>query len=234
MNSRVVVLVARPTPSGVDARSLAGLAAAVAATVADPVRVAHLDQAEPSIHDVLDEGVRDGADVALLVPLAVPADAYLRTWIGKAVANWRETRAPLSLDVRLAGDLTASAGAAAAVAALTAGEGEEITASPGSFRAPSWSELPGHDRHLLLCRGPRCPAHGAAATQRALTAATRDDPRTLVTPIGCLGPCNLGPIVIETPGRDPEGTWHQRVDPGAAAGLAARRAPAPIDTVSTG
>ncbi|GAY09427.1 putative NADH:ubiquinone oxidoreductase [Pseudonocardia sp. N23] len=219
-----MVLVARPTPSGVDARSLAGLAAAVAASVADPVRVAHLDQAEPSIHDVLDEAVRDGAGTALLVPLAVPADAYLRTWIAKAVANWRETRAPLQLDVRLADDLTASAGAAAAVAALTDGEGEAVTASPGGFRAPSWSELPGHDRHLLLCRGPRCTAHGAGATHRALSAAARDEPGTLVTPIGCLGPCNLGPIVIETPGDDPEGTWHQRVDPSVARALAARRA----------
>ena len=91
-DDRALVLVARPTPAGIDERSMRALAAAVSERTATPVRIAHLDQAQPSIHDTLDATVSDGADRVLLVPLAVPADRYLTTWIAKAVANWRETR----------------------------------------------------------------------------------------------------------------------------------------------
>lgn len=203
MTGRWVVLVARPTPSGVDRRSVDAIAADVSAAVPDPVRVAFLDQAEPSIPAVLDDAVTAGVGEVLVVPLAVPADAYLSTWLARAVANWRETRATARLEVRLAG----SPDVGAAVAAVVAAGGKPITASPAAFRSPAWSELPGNERHLLVCRGPRCTSHGAGATHRALSNAVRGT-ETLVTPIGCLGPCNLGPLVIEYP----TGTWHRRVD----------------------
>ncbi|MGH3587181.1 MAG: (2Fe-2S) ferredoxin domain-containing protein [Pseudonocardia sp.] len=211
MAERALVLVARPTPSGIDERSLRTLAAAVAERSPLPVHVAHLDQAEPSIHAVLDE-LADGATrTVLLVPLAVPADRYLASWIGKAVANWHETRGD-DLDVRTTEGLTALPAVADAIAAL--GDGVPVTASPAAFRSPAWSVLEIPQRHLLVCRGPRCTAYGAGATHRALAAAATGT-TTQVTPIGCVGPCNLGPLVID----HPAGTWHQEVDETRATAL---------------
>ncbi|MEJ3656286.1 (2Fe-2S) ferredoxin domain-containing protein [Actinomycetes bacterium KLBMP 9759] len=207
MTKRWVLLVARPTPSGIDQRSVGVIAEAVGGAVVEPVRVAYLDQAQPSIHTVLDEAVAAGVDKVLVVAVAVPADPYLATWIARGVANWRETRAPVALDVRLAGGLAAEPGVGAAVAALARGDGEPITASPAAYRSPSWSEVPHYTRHVLVCRGPRCTAYGAGATHRALSAAARGSD-TIVTPVGCLAPCNLGPLVVV----EPEGVWHHGVD----------------------
>ncbi|WP_232666464.1 (2Fe-2S) ferredoxin domain-containing protein [Pseudonocardia sp. TRM90224] len=207
MTDRWVLLVARPTPSGVDQRSVGAIAEAVGAGVPDLVRVAYLDQAEPSIHTVLDEAVAARVEKVLVAALAVPADPYLATWIARGVANWQETRAPVALDVRLAGGLAAEPGVGAAVAELARGDGEPITASPAAYRSPSWSEVPTYQRHVLVCRGPRCTAYGAGATHRALSAAARGSD-TLVTPVGCLAPCNLGPLVVV----EPAGEWHHAVD----------------------
>lgn len=218
-SERVLLLVARPTPSGIDERSLRALAAAVAERTAQPVRTAHLDQAEPSLHDALDTAAAEGAPGVLVVPLAVPEDRYLTAWIGRAVAHWGHTRGA-QLDVRLASGLTSAPGLADTVAALGATGGTAATASPAGFAGPAWSRLPDVERHLLVCRGPRCTAYGAGATHRALAAAARD-PATLVTPIGCVGPCNLGPLVIEHPG----GRWHQQVDAVRAAELGPRPTP---------
>lgn len=211
---RMLLLVARPTPSGVDVRSLGRLAAAVAVRTDRHVRVAHLDQAEPTIHDALDTAVAAGTSDVLVVPLAIPDDRYLATWIGRAVANWRETRGH-DLDVRITDGLGALPAVADALAGLAETEGRPITAAPAGFRSPAWSVLEIPDRHLLVCRGPRCTAYGAGATHRALAEATRGT-ATQVTPIGCIGPCNLGPLVLDHPG----GHWHQQVDPERAAELA--------------
>ncbi|MBW0117651.1 (2Fe-2S) ferredoxin domain-containing protein [Pseudonocardia abyssalis] len=211
--STELLLVARPTPAGVDARSLAALAAAVAERSALPVRVGHLDQAEPSIHSALDDAVAAGAERVRIVALAVPEDRYLTAWIGRAVAHWREDRVP-DVNVTLATGLARHDDLAGLVARLGDDAGDPVRASPAGFRSPAWSTLPRVGRHLLVCRGPRCTAYDAGTTHRALTAATCDDPGTLVTPIGCLGPCNLGPLVID----NPAGTWHTGVD---AAGVSA-------------
>ncbi|MEV1291080.1 (2Fe-2S) ferredoxin domain-containing protein [Pseudonocardia sp. NPDC049635] len=218
-SGRALVLVARPTPSGVDGRSLARLAATVAARVPGPVRVAHLDQEDPSVPAVLDALASAGTPAVLLVPLAVPADRYLTTWIGRAVAHWRASTpdpGEAGPDVRIAPDLTALA--ADAVVELAEAEGVRITASASGFASPAWSVLDVPDRHLFVCRGPRCLVHGAGATHRALAEAVKGT-STQVTPCGCLGPCNLGPLVVE----HPEGTWHTDVDPLRARDLASQR-----------
>lgn len=210
-SERALVLVARPTPSGVDGRSLHRLATAVADRVPGPVRVAHLDQEDPSVPAVLDALAAEAVPAVLLVPLAVPADRYLTTWIGRAVAHWRASSAEPGdgPDVRIAPGLTGFA--ADAVAGLTGEPGEPVTVSAGGFTSPAWSVLDVPDRHLFVCRGPRCLVHGAGATHRALADAAKGT-STQVTPCGCLGPCNLGPLVVE----HPEGTWHTAVDPARA------------------
>ncbi|MBP2365517.1 (2Fe-2S) ferredoxin domain-containing protein [Pseudonocardia parietis] len=214
-HARALVLVARPTPSGVDERSLAGLAADVAGRVRATVRVAHLDQLDPSIPAVLDELAAAGVTDVLCVPLAVPADRYLRTWIGRAVAHWRSAAAA-PCEVRIAPGLTGLA--ADAVAGLATVEGEPITASPAGFTSPAWSVLDVPQRHLFVCRGPRCLVYGAGATHRALAAAARGT-GTQVTPCGCLGPCNLGPLVVDG------NTWHTHVGTAEADTLVAEHDP---------
>lgn len=211
---QAVVLVVRPTPAGLDQRSMRRLADAVAARTPAPVHIAHLDHAEPSLHDVLDEIAACQTRSALVLALAIPADRYLVTWIAKAVANWRETRDHPALDIRQADGLTELPGVADAVVELAATGGEPITASPAGFRSPAWSVLEIPERHLLVCRGPRCTAHGAGATHRELTDATRGT-TTQVTGIGCVGPCNLGPLVLE----HPSGDWHQQMHPQRAGEL---------------
>jgi (2Fe-2S) ferredoxin len=216
MPYRMILLVARPTPAGFDRRSLTDLAGQVAERLSAPVAVAHLDQAEPSVHTVLDEARATGVGMVVVVPLAVPADAYLRSWTARAVANWRETRDADRPEVRFTADPATSDGLADVVATLALGATEPVTASPAAFRSPAWSTIDPHDRHLLVCRGPRCTAYGAGDTHRALAAAARGTP-TLVTPTGCLGPCNLGPLVVE----HPAGIWHQDVDTTRAHEIAA-------------
>ncbi|HLU55242.1 MAG TPA: CbiX/SirB N-terminal domain-containing protein [Pseudonocardia sp.] len=213
---------ARPTPAGLDERSLRAFVAAVAERTTGPVRAAYLDHGEPSIHSALDEVAAAGVDDVLLVPLAVPADRYLVTWMAKAVANWRATRSH-RVEIRISDGLTTLPAVADAVAALSTAEGRPIAASPAGFRSPAWSVLEIPERHLLVRRGPRCTVYGAGATYRALAEATRGT-STQVTPTGCVGPCNLGPLVID----HPDGAWHQHVDPDRAGRLASQ-VPQPHD-----
>src|SRR5690606_23037446 len=188
-HDRALVLVARPTPAGLDERSLRAFVAAVAERTTGPVRAAYLDHGEPSIHSALDEVAAAGVDDVLLVPLAVPAGRYLVTWMAKAVANWRATRSH-RVEIRISDGLTTLPAVADAVAALSTAEGRPIAASPAGFRSPAWSVLEIPERHLLVRRGPRCTVYGAGATYRALAEATRGT-STQVTPTGCVGPCNL-------------------------------------------
>lgn len=195
---RSIFLVARPTPSGVDIPSVARLAERVGA------EYALLDQEEPSIHTKLDEAAKRGSAVTL-VPLGIPRDRYLEAWIARAVANWRETRGS-SLEITLTKGVDTAGAFAALVSRHIEDSGEPITVSPRAFRSPAWSEIPQHDKHMLVCRGPRCTVYGAGAVHRSMK---RAFPDALITPTGCLTPCNLGPLVITYP----DGEWHCRVSP---------------------
>ncbi|UGT55652.1 (2Fe-2S) ferredoxin domain-containing protein [Nocardia asteroides] len=187
------VLVARPTTSGVDVPAVAALAAACG------LGYALLDQGEPTIHDALDDAA--AADLAVtLIPLAVPRDRYLETWIARAVANWRETRTT-DLDIRVTEGLDSTTEFADLLRARLQDDGTPVTASPRAFRSPAWSEIPEHTQHILVCRGPRCTVYGAADLHRTLR---HDHPDALITTTGCLSPCNLGPLYVTYP----DGEWH--------------------------
>lgn len=215
---RHIVLVSRPTPAGVDRRSLAALAAAVAERAGRRVHVAHLDQEDPSVAAVLDEiaGSAGPEDEVVLVPLALPADPYLRSWAARAAAHWTESR-EADLPVRLSPPPSTAPGMAEVLAGLALGEATPVAVSPAAFRSPSWSVRDDPARHVLICRGPRCTVYGAGDTHRALSAAAKGQD-VQVTPIGCLGPCNLGPLVID----NPAGDWHESVDPARARELLGR------------
>lgn len=196
MNRRYV-LVARPTPSGVDLAAVEKLAAECG------IGYALLDQGEPTIRTVLDEAVAAGESVTL-IPLAVPRDRYLETWIARAVANWKEVRGRDD-EVRITESIDTATGFADVIRGLMDSPGSPVTASPRAFRSPAWSQIPEHTEHILVCRGPRCTVYGAAALHRTLRA---EHPDALVTPTGCLNPCNLGPMYITYP----DGTWHTNVE----------------------
>lgn len=200
--TRTHILVARPTPSGVDIPAVAALARACG------IDYALLDQDEPTIHTALDAADRP----VTLIPLAVPRDRYLETWIARAVANWKETRAR-DLDIRITESIDTATEFIDVIRTRMRDEGTAITASPRAFRSPAWSHIPEHTAHILVCRGPRCTVYGAGELHRNLR---RDHPDALVTPTGCLTPCNLGPLYITYP----DGEWHSLATPVGGEGTA--------------
>lgn len=137
---RYIVLVARPTPAGVDGRFLAALAAAVAERAGQRVHVAHLDQEDPSVAAVLDEIAVDAGrdDDVVLVPLALPADPYLRNWAARAAAHWTESRGA-DLLVWLSPPPSTAPGMAEVLAGLALGEATPVAVSRAAFRSPAWS-----------------------------------------------------------------------------------------------
>ena len=88
-----------------------------------------------------------------------------------------------------------------------------VTGEEAPLRSPAWERPPRHARHVLVCRGPRCNAQGAAEVAAALAAEFRAqgvlDDGVLLTATGCLFPCNRAPVVVVHPGPD---------DPDSAAG----------------
>lgn len=155
------------------------------------VRVAYLDVSSPSLHEELDRAHVDDVDKVVLIPVAVPRDRYLLTWTSKAVANWRETRIDAELEVTLHESETLEGAVAAQLIDELDSAGKPITASPASYRSPAWSVIEQHDRHLLVCKGPRCMAYGAGPLHRAMSAAAKGT-SAKVTGTGCLSRATWG------------------------------------------
>lgn len=216
-----IVVVLRPTVSGLDEASAVAMVDALRASGDRDVGLAYLDIATPTVHDELDRAAGDGLSAISLVPVAVPRDKYLVTWTKRAVANWRESRSGVDLDIRiLESDIT---GAVVAELAdlIERVPHAEIRVSPAAYRSPAWSVIEDHDRHVLVCKGPRCMAYGAGPLHRQLTATSKGT-STKVTGTGCLSPCNLGPLAIV----NPAGEWYGRLEPAHAADLVAGDGPA--------
>ncbi|QSB15802.1 hypothetical protein JQS43_05545 [Natronosporangium hydrolyticum] len=220
MNSRHILLVARQVAQSGGQETVRQLATAVAAELGrrgddSPVGACFLDGEAPSLVTALDQATDAGASEIVLVPTHLPPDRYLDVWLRRTHGHWVQTRgdqcasglptvavtAPLALQPEL-------------VSTILAALADPVTAIggvPGPFRSPAWSTIPRHRHHVLVCRGPRCAAYGAAAAADALSeriaaAGLADD--TLVTSTGCLFPCNLGPLVVV----HPEDVWYTAVD----------------------
>lgn len=217
------MIVLRPTVSGLDQRSADALVDRIRQSSDRDIGVAYLDVETPTIHEELDRATSDGLVSITLLPVAVPRDKYLITWTQRAVANWRETRQEAALEIRLAEPDVTDTLAEHLASAIETAPRSDIRVSPASYRSPAWSVIEPHDRHVLVCKGPRCMAYGAGPLHRELTALSKaakaagpDAPGSdaKVTGIGCLSPCNLGPLAIV----NPESTWygHLGVDDAAA------------------
>lgn len=190
-----VVLVAMTVDAAARADDLVTLAEAVGA------RHAFLQNGSPSLVDVLDELASQGGDDVTLV--AAPSGggaAPARSWLRRVAGHWVHERRP---------GLTVVVG------------GREVTGTEAPLSSPAWEDVPGHRHHLLVCRGPRCAARGAAATATAVGAALEahglGDDDVLVTQTGCLFPCNHAPVVVV----HPEDAWHGPVDAAGAEALVA-------------
>jgi (2Fe-2S) ferredoxin len=212
--SRLVVLVVR---SGAHADPVEALAPAVARLRAggSAARVAVLEQGSPTLADVLDEARDDGRADVVLVPAHLPPDRYLLAWVRRVLGHWLRTAARDGRQVpvvRLGAPLTAAGAVADAVAGAADGPTTPLGTGAAPLTVPAWERVPAHRRHVLVCRGPRCSALGAARTSAALDSGLADhglgDDDVLVTTTGCLFPCARGPWVVV----HPDDTWYGEMD----------------------
>lgn len=158
----------------------------------------------PTLVDVLDTlaARRVVQDHALLVPVPGHEPGTGWSWVRRIAAHWWRTRpyTPFSLSVSApAQDHTARA-----IRACLEAVHQPVTGSEAGLTNSAWEQVPEHRHHLLMCRGPRCSAQGAAQTARAVAAEMRHrgwgDEQILLTQTGCLFPCNRAPVVCVHPG----------------------------------
>ena len=150
----------------------------------------------PSLVGQLDALAADGGAVRL-VGVTFGEDPAPVSWLGRVARWWLETRGPrleLWFEPRALHGLPAALPATGTARRLAARD---------SLSHPTWAEVPDVRRQVLVCRGPRCNAKGAARTQAALLTALDEcgaiDSEVLVTQTGCAYPCNLAPVVVVQP-----------------------------------
>ncbi|MGB3485274.1 MAG: (2Fe-2S) ferredoxin domain-containing protein [Mycobacterium sp.] len=160
-------------------------------------RVAYLQLATPTLGEVLDDLATNapGTEVRLVAAPTAGAPAPSRSWLRRVAGDWLRQH-PETLVIEVAD--------------------RPVTGQEAVLSSPAWEEVPRHGRHVLVCRGPRCTARGAAATATALTEQLRarelGDEDVLVTQTGCLYPCNHAPVVVV----HPDDQWWGPVSPDVA------------------
>lgn len=190
------------------ARSGARLAALQGATLTPLVRM-------------LDELAADGCPQARLVAVTTAARETGPSWVRRVAGHWvRSSAATRQAAMRV--QTAVGAQARLDPPTLTRLQWRDVTGDEAPLHSPAWSEPPPHDRHVLLCRGPRCNARGADVVAQALTEqlrrAKRLDDGVLLTQTSCLFPCNRAPVVVV----HPDGEWLGPVHPEDVPDLAQR------------
>ncbi|SKB04601.1 (2Fe-2S) ferredoxin domain-containing protein [Aeromicrobium choanae] len=184
MPTEALMLVAMGVDAHGHAAQLDELGAAIGATVA------YLQQGAPALVDELDRLADGGVSRIRLVRAPVGATTPARSWLRRVAAHWVRERPGTEVLVA----------------------GRAVTGREAPLQSPAWESVPAHRHHVLVCRGPRCTARGAAQTASALadTLAERGlgDDEVLVTQTGCLFPCNHAPVVVV----HPDDTWYGQVD----------------------
>lgn len=169
-----LVLVAMAIDGAARESELTELAEAVGATVA------HLQGADPSLAAELDRLYAAGEREIRVARVPVGSNPPARSWLTRVVAHWMTTHPDARVDLA----------------------GRDVRPHD-SLTSPGWERVPGHRHHLLVCRGPRCAAKGAARTAAAVDAGLKarglGDDDVLVTQTGCLFPCNQAPVVVAHP-----------------------------------
>ncbi|MCU0492674.1 MAG: hypothetical protein MUD01_13865 [Chloroflexaceae bacterium] len=181
---------------------------------------AWVDQAAPSLPEALSACAAAGAQRVLVLPIFLPTDANLHTWLAKVIRRWQEGHT--SVAVTLGESLVETPALAEALnqAVAQASTAPDLRESPPTnweHDPAGWSHIPAHQQHVLLCRGPRCNALGAGALAAHLAGCLTahglrgGDERVLVAQTGCLYPCNLGPVLVVYPA----GVWYGGLDEAA-------------------
>lgn len=174
-------------------------------------RVAYLQLGTPALADVLDElaAGHSGAEVSLVPAPTAGSPAPARSWLRRVAGDWTR-RHPGELVLRVAAG--------------------PVTGREAGLASPAFEPVPGHGRHVMVCRGPRCTAHGAAETAAVLDERIRErglgDDDVLVVQTGCLYPCNHAPVVVV----HPDDQWWGPVTADGARALADSWAAEPRDT----
>lgn len=162
--------------------------------------LAYLQVGTPSLVEELDRLAASGADEVRLVQAPGERGKPGRSWLRRVAGHWvREHGGAVRVTVA----------------------DREVTGSEAPLSSPAWEDVPGHRHHVLVCRGPRCAARGAADTavaiDEALQARGLGSEDVLVAQTGCLYPCNQAPVVVI----HPEDAWYGPVDASQASSLVA-------------
>lgn len=194
------MLLGRASYGGRAPEQLPDLADRLAARSGRWVRHAVIDGDAPSTLAVLDEARRAAVPHVLVVPVSIPAERELHLWIRRCLDRWRLLHPGATTDVSILEPLGSHEATVTALADI-ADDGVAVVRHGQTNAAPndsSWSSIPVHDHHLLVCRGPRCTLLGASGVARGFAEAAPDG--TLTVQTGCLYPCNLGPVAVVHPG----------------------------------
>jgi (2Fe-2S) ferredoxin len=188
------------------------------AGAAQTVVGAFVDQATPSLPQALDLCAQSGAERILVVPVYLPDDRNLGSWLVKVIGRWKRQRMSsdvTDVQVSMSPSLGDHEGIANTVIQLVSDAQGGDPIAPISPRRgdseigePEWSIIPPHKFHLMQCRGPRCTARGSGDVWKHLNGRLMKegmlDKDVLVAQTGCLFPCNLGPMMVVYP----EGVWY--------------------------
>jgi (2Fe-2S) ferredoxin len=177
---------------------------------------AFVDAGSPSLPEALAQCMSQQDKDILIVPIYLPTDRSLQSWITKVVRRWLIQHPDSALTIRMSEPLGDSEELAQAVEQMIERD-RQFTPLPleaGHIQpnSPEWSVLLPHERHVLVCRGPRCTTAGAGEVAGRLMSQLKthelDDAQVLVAQTGCLYPCNLGPIMVVYPER----AWYCGLD----------------------
>lgn len=184
----------------------------IAAARARGASVAFLQMGDPSLSLELTRLADLGADAITLVGVNLGPLAPAHSWLRRIAAHWWRERAGAKPVLEVANRLAAQLDDLEDVLKHL----KPVTGTEPGLTSAAWEDVPGHQRQLLVCRGPRCTAQGGEATMRALIlemlAAGLGDSDVLVTHTGCQFPCNQAPVVSV----QPDDVWYGDVDPATA------------------
>ncbi len=145
----------------------------------------------------LDHLAATGVERVYLVPVNL-AEPLPTSWLGRVARWWVAHRPEAQLEVWYQ-----TKAVLGLPTELPSQQGARRLQAKDSLTSPDWEQVPPVRRHVLVCRGPRCSAKGAAALSAKLGAELyrRDllDTGVLVTQTGCMYPCNQAPVVVIQP-----------------------------------
>ncbi|MEM9954838.1 MAG: (2Fe-2S) ferredoxin domain-containing protein [Chloroflexota bacterium] len=183
------------------------------------VKYAFIDGKSPSLPDVLTDCISDTVEDVVIVPIYMPSDRRLDSWVSRVMQRWLYHHPNATFNIRLTEAIGDAPELAVVVNQVIDRQYEQASQplSPNhvSPNSPEWSVLPVHLHHVLMCRCPRCNTAGAGDCASQLSQTLREnkigDEHVLVAQTGCLYPCNLGPVMVVYP----EAVWYAGLSPEA-------------------